>query len=107
MMNETVRVQFGSEVRRRRESRGMTLEALAERSGMTPDDVGSIEMGEREPSLVAVLRLATGLDLMPAELFTAEPADPTDPTLPPSAEEAASLPEPEPPKSRSRRKSRL
>jgi transcriptional regulator with XRE-family HTH domain len=100
MMKETVAVQFGSEVRRRRELLGMTLEALAARSGVTTDEVGRIETGEREPSLAMVLRLATGLDLMPGELFTAKPDSA------PCSEEAGVLPELPPPKSHDRRKPR-
>jgi DNA-binding XRE family transcriptional regulator len=100
MMNETARVQFGSEIRRRRELLGMTVEALAERSGMTTEDVGKVETGERDPSLAMVLKLATGLDLMSGELFSARP------DTSPDSEEAGVLPTPEPPKSHGRRKPR-
>lgn len=62
-------VKFGQEVRRRRRSLGMTLEQLAERSGLTPNYVGTVEAGLRDPSLSTVLSLARGLSVPPGELI--------------------------------------
>jgi transcriptional regulator with XRE-family HTH domain len=62
-------VKFGHEVRRRRKSVGMTLEQLAEKSGLTPNYVGTIEAGQRDPSLSTVLALARGLSVAPGELI--------------------------------------
>jgi transcriptional regulator with XRE-family HTH domain len=62
-------VEFGQEVRRRREAAGLTLEALAERSGLTPNYIGGIEMGKRDPSLSTLLSLARGLRAPPADLL--------------------------------------
>ena len=62
-------MQFGQEVRRHREAAGLTLEALAERSGLTPNYIGGIETGKRDPSLSTVLSLARGLSVSPAELL--------------------------------------
>jgi transcriptional regulator with XRE-family HTH domain len=56
-----VRRGFGEEVRRRREARGFTIEQLAERAGLTPNYVGTVETGKRDPSLSTVLGLANGL----------------------------------------------
>ncbi len=47
----------------------MTLEKLAEASGLTPNYVGSIEGGARDPSLSTVLKLAKGLKVPPSELL--------------------------------------
>jgi transcriptional regulator with XRE-family HTH domain len=69
MTNGEAQVLFGAEVRRRRESLGMTLEVLAERAGLTPNYVGTIEAGERDPSLTTIVGLAQGLGISPAELF--------------------------------------
>jgi len=46
----------------------MTLEQLAEKSGLTPNYVGTVEMGQRDPSLSTVLALARGLSVSPGEL---------------------------------------
>jgi transcriptional regulator with XRE-family HTH domain len=64
-----MRVSFGREIRRRRESRSMTLEELAQRSGLTPNYIGGVETEKRDPSLSTVLALAQGLDVNPAELL--------------------------------------
>jgi transcriptional regulator with XRE-family HTH domain len=60
---------FGREVRRRRNTLGLTLEQLAERSDLTPNYIGSVENGRRDPSLSTVLALAKGLGVGPAELL--------------------------------------
>ena len=62
-------MDFGREIRRRRETLGMTLEQLAESSKLTPNYIGTIENGKRDPSLSTVLALAKGLRGPPAELF--------------------------------------
>jgi transcriptional regulator with XRE-family HTH domain len=60
---------FGREVRRRRGALGLTLEQLAERSGLTPNYIGTVENGHRDPSLSTVLALAKGLGVSPGELI--------------------------------------
>lgn len=47
----------------------MTIEELAEKSGLTPNYLGTVEIGHRAPSLSTVLALAKGLSIAPAELF--------------------------------------
>src|SRR5215471_18835079 len=60
---------FGREVRRRRVALGLTLEELAERSGLTPNYIGTVENGRRDPSLSTVLSLANGLGVPAGELL--------------------------------------
>lgn len=62
-------MSFGREVRRRRRALELTLEQLAERSGLTPNYIGTVENGRRDPSLSTVLSLARGLGLAPGELL--------------------------------------
>jgi len=85
MTNENAGANFGHEVRRRREARGLTLEIFAERSGLTPNYIGSVEIGKRDPSLSTILALAKGLGIRPGEFFG------TIPDLTPTAEEAAHI----------------
>jgi transcriptional regulator with XRE-family HTH domain len=59
---------FGREVRRRRVALGLTLEQLAERSGLTPNYIGTVENGRRDPSLSTVMSLAQGLGVPAGEL---------------------------------------
>ena len=60
---------FGAGVRRRRESLGWKLPKLAKRSGLTPNYIGAVEIGHREPSLSTMLKLAKGFGVPLAELF--------------------------------------
>ena len=62
-------MDFGREVRRRREALGITLEQLAESAKLTPNYIGTIENGKRDPSLSTVLALARGLKVNAAEFF--------------------------------------
>lgn len=62
-------LDLGREVRRRRQALGLTLEQLAERSGLTPNYIGTVEHGRRDPSLSTILALAKGLETSPADLF--------------------------------------
>lgn len=60
---------FGNNVRRLRESSGMTQENLAEAAGLDRSYIGGIERGERNPALTAILRLAAALGVAPGRLF--------------------------------------
>jgi transcriptional regulator with XRE-family HTH domain len=48
---------------------GLTLEQLAERSSLTPNYIGTVENGRRDPSLSTVLALAKGLGVPAGELL--------------------------------------
>jgi transcriptional regulator with XRE-family HTH domain len=48
---------------------GLTLEELAERSRLTPNYIGTVENGRRDPSLSTVLSLAVGLGVPAGELL--------------------------------------
>ena len=62
-------MSFARTIRKRREALGLTLEQYAERCGLSPNYIGSVENGRRDPSLSTVLALAKGLRTPPAELF--------------------------------------
>ena len=62
------RAEFGSRVRRHRKKLGWTLEELAEEAEMHWTYVGSVERGERNLSLVNIVRLARALGVGPEEL---------------------------------------
>lgn len=67
---------FGREVRRRRGAAGITLEQLAERSGLSASYIGTIENGKRNPSLSIILALAKGFNVNPGELLDGSAARP-------------------------------
>jgi transcriptional regulator with XRE-family HTH domain len=74
-----------AEVKRRRMEAGLTLEQLAERANLTPNYIGTVEHGQRDPSLSTLQGLANGLNVSLAELFGPPPA------LSPAALEMAEL----------------
>jgi transcriptional regulator with XRE-family HTH domain len=61
---------FGLHLRRLREKRGLTLEELADRSGMSFRGIIYIEHGRRNPSLTTMLNLARGLQVDPSSLLS-------------------------------------
>ncbi|MDA8282378.1 MAG: helix-turn-helix transcriptional regulator [Actinomycetota bacterium] len=59
---------FGDRLRARRRQRGWTLERLGEEAGLHWTYVGSVERGERNVSLVNIVRLAAALGVDPSDL---------------------------------------
>lgn len=59
---------FGDRVRVRRQALGLSQEGLAERSGIARAYIGSLESGQRNPSLDTVARLSAGLGIDAGEL---------------------------------------
>ncbi|NUQ73371.1 MAG: helix-turn-helix transcriptional regulator [Polyangiaceae bacterium] len=60
MKTSETSLAFGREVRRRRTALGLTLEAFAERAGLSGNFIGGVELGKREPSLGTAVKLAAG-----------------------------------------------
>ena len=67
-MKQQQLVQFGIHVRSLRETRNISQETLAELAGMHRTYLGGIERGERNLSLLNMLKLAKVLDVSLAEL---------------------------------------
>lgn len=60
--------RFGKAVAELRRVTGLSQEALAERSGLHRTYVGAVERGERNPTIVSITALASGLGYPPAVL---------------------------------------
>ncbi len=60
---------FGGRLRRLRQERGLSQEALAHGAGLHRAVVGFIERGERDIGISHVWRLAASLEVSPRELF--------------------------------------
>ena len=73
MMMETTSLdqRIGTRVRDLRASRGLTLEDLAERSGVSRSMISVIERGESSPTAALLEKLASGLGVSLASLFDA------------------------------------
>jgi transcriptional regulator with XRE-family HTH domain len=63
------RILFGKRVRELRLALGLSQEELAELAELHRNYVGGVERGERNVSLVNIVKLARGLDAEPAELL--------------------------------------
>lgn len=63
-------VKFGQRLRELRTAKGFSQETLALLSGLDRSYVGGVERGQRNVSLVNILKLATALNIEPRELFS-------------------------------------
>ena len=65
-------VAFGRLVRALRRARKWTLEYAAERFGVEPAYVRSIESGRTNPSLAVIVSIAAAFEMRPGDLFPSE-----------------------------------
>jgi transcriptional regulator with XRE-family HTH domain len=63
------RAQLGKTVRQKRLSLGLSQEALAERANLHWTYIGGIERGERNLSLINIVKIARALEVPPARLM--------------------------------------
>jgi transcriptional regulator with XRE-family HTH domain len=63
------RINFGQQVRRRRYALDLSIEQLAEKAGLHPNYVGSVERGERNIALENILALAQALGCSPKDVM--------------------------------------
>ena len=71
-----INTQIGLHVRSLRDQQGLSLDALAERSGVSRSNISLIERGQSSPTAVVLDKLATALKVSVASLFetAADPA---------------------------------
>lgn len=62
--------RFGNAVRVARTTAGLTQEELAERAGLDRSYIGGVERGDRNPTLIVIEKIAGGLGITLAALFS-------------------------------------
>jgi transcriptional regulator with XRE-family HTH domain len=70
MTGEPLR-RFGDQVRKLRKRKGLSQEALAFEADLDRTYVGGVERGERNISILNILKIAKALGVKPAKLFEA------------------------------------
>lgn len=60
---------FGKNLRAVRKRKGLTLEALAEKSGIAYDSLANIELGKLNTTLASLYAISDGLGVEPKSLF--------------------------------------
>ncbi|HEU0223246.1 MAG TPA: helix-turn-helix transcriptional regulator, partial [Paracoccaceae bacterium] len=73
LSGESVVAALGARVKRLRSQHGLTLEQLAEQSGVSRAMLSKVERGEKSPTLAIVARIARGLNISLSALLGAQP----------------------------------
>jgi transcriptional regulator with XRE-family HTH domain len=60
---------FTTNLRRTRDERGLSQEAVGDRAGMTQSQYARIERGDVDPTIKTLKRLATALEVTAADLL--------------------------------------
>ena len=66
---KNIKIEFGRQVRKLREERGLSQEQLADLCELDRTYVGGVERGERNVSLINIIRISRGLEIEAKELF--------------------------------------
>lgn len=60
---------LGQIIREKREALGLTQIEVAEKAGLDRNYIGMVERGERNPSYLSLIKIATGLNLTVDQLI--------------------------------------
>lgn len=63
---------FGARIKQFRQARGLTMQALAQQSGLAQSTISKVEQGQLSPTYENILRLAGGLQVDVVELFDSQ-----------------------------------
>src|SRR5215218_2863238 len=72
MVDEVASGRLGERVRELRRERGLTLDGLAGRSGVSRAMISKVERGEKNPTLVVAAKVAEGLGVSLSQLVGVE-----------------------------------
>ncbi len=68
-MDKQILIKFGERVRKLRKEKGMSQEQLADLAGIERSYMGTIERGERNPTLMKVYNIAKSLKVSAGQLL--------------------------------------
>ena len=68
-MKSKIDIQFGARIAELRKQLNISQEELAERCGVHRTYIGSIERGEKSPTLNTIVKFAKGLNVELVDLF--------------------------------------
>lgn len=66
---ENFYIKLGKRIKYLREEASLTQEKLAEKTGLSLDFIGKIEVTINKPGLKSILKIANALEIPPKELF--------------------------------------
>lgn len=69
MTRELILQKFGENLKRMRENKGLTQEAVAYNSGLSRSYYTEVELGRRNPSLINLTKLAAALQVTVSDLL--------------------------------------
>lgn len=69
-MGTSVKSAFGQVLRQLRQDSGLTQEQLGLEAELQRKYISQLELGEKEPSLTTVFKLANALEIKPGKLIT-------------------------------------
>ena len=69
-MDSTVACVFGVVLRRLRKEAGLTQEQLGLEADLQRKFISSLELGEKQPTLTTVFKLASALNIKPGKLIS-------------------------------------
>ena len=69
MTREDILQKFGENLKKVRETKGLTQEAVAYNSGLSRSYYTEVELGRRNPSLINLTKLAEALQITVSELL--------------------------------------
>ena len=67
-LDESIGMAFGLVLRRLRLERGMSQEILGFEAGLQRKHISNLELGEKQPTLTSVFKLAAALKIKPGKL---------------------------------------
>lgn len=70
MNEDKVKKQFGNTVKSIRLEKKLSQEALAELTGLHRTYISDVERGDRNISLINIIKLCAALDIVPSYLFS-------------------------------------